>query len=72
MTKFQEGMADYLRGLRKSGQSEAIAIADVLDGAIEEGQLDEGLAIAILEQFEEIARSVKREVLATARARRRG
>lgn len=71
MTKFQEELSDYLRGLRSQGQAEANAIADVLEGAIEDGQLDEGLAIAILEQFEEYARGIRREILAGARAKRR-
>lgn len=71
MTKFQEELSDYLRGLRKQGQAEANAIADVLEGAIEDGQLDESLAIAILEEFEEFARGIKRDILAEARAKRR-
>lgn len=53
---FGERARAVIRSLRAFGQSEADSIADQLEDALDDGALDPFLAIAILEEFQEIAR----------------
>jgi hypothetical protein len=49
---FKKVMKELLKDLKNSGQSESIAIADVLDSAHEDPDFDFDLAMAILGEFE--------------------
>lgn len=60
--KFPKVLRDLMETLRDSGQSEAIAIREILISAKEDPDFDHDLALAILDQFEGWAQYGKKEL----------
>lgn len=59
---FQDVAKELIRDLIGSGDSQSIAIGDVLASASEDGELDEALAVSILDEFIESAKWAKDEI----------
>jgi len=53
---------ELIQGLKQSGDSQSGAIGDVLESAYEDGQLDEALAVSILDEFIASAKAAKTEI----------
>lgn len=56
---FQDVAGELIEDLENSGDSQSVAIGDVLASAYNEGDLDEALAVSILDAFIESAKQAK-------------